>query len=109
MSEIAERELELAREAAREGASGRAANHAHVASIFSAAAVEATLNNFLIEQHGAGRKVLLIVDEAQNLSLRVLEEIRLLSGVETTKEKVLRIIVSYADYVRRTVYGERLV
>jgi type II secretory pathway predicted ATPase ExeA len=54
----------------------------------------ATLNNFLIEQHGAGRKVLLIVDEAQNLSLRVLEEIRLLSGVETTKEKVLRIILA---------------
>ena len=53
----------------------------------------ATLNNFLIEQYGAGRKVLLIVDEAQNLSLRVLEEIRLLSGVETTKEKVLRIIL----------------
>jgi general secretion pathway protein A len=54
----------------------------------------ATLNNFLIEQHGANRKVLLIVDEAQNLSLRVLEEIRLLSGVETTKEKVLRIILA---------------
>jgi general secretion pathway protein A len=54
----------------------------------------ATLNNFLIEQYAAGRKVLLIVDEAQNLSLRVLEEIRLLSGVETTKEKVLRIILS---------------
>jgi general secretion pathway protein A len=54
----------------------------------------ATLNTFLIEQHGAGRKVLLIVDEAQNLSLRVLEEIRLLSGVETTKEKVLRIILA---------------
>ena len=54
----------------------------------------ATLNNFLIEQHGAGRKVLLIVDEAQNLTLRVLEEIRLLSGVETTKEKVLRIILA---------------
>jgi type II secretory pathway predicted ATPase ExeA len=54
----------------------------------------ATLNNFLIEQYGAGRKVLLIVDEAQNLTLRVLEEIRLLSGVETTKEKVLRIILA---------------
>ena len=54
----------------------------------------ATLNNFLIEQYGAGRKVLLIVDEAQNLSLRVLEEIRMLSGVETTKEKVLRIILA---------------
>ena len=53
----------------------------------------ATLNTFLVEQYGAGRKVLLVVDEAQNLSLRVLEEIRLLSGVETTKEKVLRIIL----------------
>ena len=54
----------------------------------------ATLNTFLIEQYAAGRKVLLIVDEAQNLNLRVLEEIRLLSGVETTKEKVLRIILA---------------
>jgi general secretion pathway protein A len=54
----------------------------------------ATINNFLIEQYAAGRKVLLIVDEAQNLSMRVLEEIRLLSGVETTKEKVLRIILA---------------
>ncbi|HUN24682.1 MAG TPA: AAA family ATPase [Steroidobacteraceae bacterium] len=54
----------------------------------------ATINSFLVEQYAAGRKVLLIVDEAQNLSLRVLEEIRLLSGVETTKEKVLRIILA---------------
>jgi len=53
-----------------------------------------TLNSFLIEQYAAGRKVLLIVDEAQNLSMRVLEEIRMLSGVETTKEKVLRIILA---------------
>ena len=54
----------------------------------------ATLNSFLIEQYAAGRKVLLIIDEAQNLSQRVLEEVRLLSGVETTKEKVLRIILA---------------
>jgi general secretion pathway protein A len=54
----------------------------------------ATLNSFLIEQYAAGRKVLLIVDEAQNLSLKVLEEIRLLSGIEATKEKVLRIILA---------------
>ena len=53
-----------------------------------------TLNNFLIEQYAAGRRVLLIVDEAQNLSMKVLEEIRMLSGVETTKEKVLRIILA---------------
>src|SRR6188472_2555494 len=53
-----------------------------------------TLNSFLIEQYAAGRKVLLIIDEAQNLSLKVLEEIRLLSGIESTKEKVLRIILA---------------
>ena len=49
---------------------------------------------FLIEQYAAGRKVLLIIDEAQNLSNKVLEEIRMLSGIETTKEKVLRIILA---------------
>jgi general secretion pathway protein A len=56
--------------------------------------VLATLNQFLTEQHINGRKVLLIIDEAQNLSYRVLEEIRMLSGIETTKEKVLRIILA---------------
>ncbi len=54
----------------------------------------ATLNNFLIEQYAAQRKVLLIVDEAQNLSQGTLEEIRMLSGIETTKDKVLRIILA---------------
>ncbi len=54
----------------------------------------ATLNDFLIQQYSAGRKIMLVVDEAQNLSLRVLEEVRMLSGVETTKEKVLRIILA---------------
>jgi len=53
-----------------------------------------TLNTFLIEQYAAGRKVLLIIDEAQNLSLRTLEEVRMLSGIETTKDKVLRIILA---------------
>ena len=54
----------------------------------------ATINSFLIEQYAAGRKVLLIIDEAQNLSLKVLEEIRMLSGIQSTKEKVLRIILA---------------
>jgi len=49
-----------------------------------------TVNNFLIEHYAAGRKVLLIVDEAQNLTMRVLEEIRLLSGVETPRTRCLR-------------------
>jgi general secretion pathway protein A len=53
-----------------------------------------TMNEFLVEQYANGRRVLLIVDEAQNLTNKVLEEIRLLSGVETAKEKVLRIILA---------------
>jgi len=52
------------------------------------------LNMFLIEQYSNGKKVVLIVDEAQNLTRKVLEEIRLISGIETHKEKVLRIILA---------------
>jgi general secretion pathway protein A len=52
------------------------------------------LNMFLIEQYSNGKKVVLIVDEAQNLSTKVLEEIRMMSGIETHKEKVLRIILA---------------
>ncbi len=51
------------------------------------------VNNFLIDQHKRGRQMVLIVDEAQNLSMRVLEEIRLLSDVETQKEKILNVIL----------------
>ena len=69
----------------------------------------ATLNQFLIEQYSAGRKVLLIVDEAQNLSNRVLEEIRLLSGVETTKEKVLRIILCGQPELNEKLDSDELV
>ena len=54
----------------------------------------AVLRDFLVEQYVQGKKVLLIIDEAQNLSSKVLEEIRLLSGIESQKEKVLRIILA---------------
>jgi len=69
----------------------------------------ATLNDFLVEQYSAGRKVLLIVDEAQNLTMRVLEEIRLLSGVETTKEKVLRIILAGQPELNQKLDSSELV
>jgi general secretion pathway protein A len=52
------------------------------------------LKDFMVEQYAAGKKIVLIVDEAQNLSRQVLEEIRLLSGLETRKEKLLRIILA---------------
>ena len=61
------------------------------------------LNMFLIEQHSNGKKVILIVDEAQNLSKKVLEEIRMLSGVETHKEKVLRIILAGQPELKATL------
>jgi type II secretory pathway predicted ATPase ExeA len=69
----------------------------------------ATINSFLIEQYAAGRKVLLIIDEAQNLSLKVLEEIRLLSGIEATKEKVLRIILAGQPELNQTLDMPELV
>ena len=61
------------------------------------------LNMFLIEQYSNDKKVVLIVDEAQNLSHKVLEEIRLISGIETHKEKVLRIILAGQPELRETL------
>src|SRR5210317_2015854 len=66
------------------------------------------LNMFLIEQYSAGKKVILIVDEAQNLSAKVLEEIRLLSGIETSKEKVLRIILAGQPELKDTLDSVKL-
>jgi len=51
------------------------------------------LNQFLLEKLASDRKVAVIIDEAQNLSLSVLEQIRLLSNLETEKEKLLQIIL----------------
>ncbi len=66
------------------------------------------LNMFLIEQYSNGKKVVLIVDEAQNLTRKVLEEIRLLSGIETHKEKVLRIILAGQPELKDTLDSPRL-
>ena len=50
------------------------------------------LKRFLIEQLSLDYNVVLIIDEAQNLSTKVLEEIRMLSNLETEKKKMLQII-----------------
>jgi type II secretory pathway predicted ATPase ExeA len=52
------------------------------------------LNQWLLERYRAGETAVLIVDEAQNLSLEVLEEIRLLTNLETATEKLLQIVLS---------------
>jgi general secretion pathway protein A len=59
----------------------------------SAAQRHVTLQNFLIERHRTGQNTVLILDEAQNLYPQTLEQIRLLSNFETTKEKILQIIL----------------
>jgi general secretion pathway protein A len=51
------------------------------------------LNRYLLRAHAAGRRVVLIVDEAQNLSAEVLEQVRLLTNLETETAKLLQIIL----------------
>lgn len=50
-------------------------------------------NDFLLKETSLGNNVVLIVDEAQNLQIKQLEQIRLLSNLETEKEKLLQIIL----------------
>lgn len=51
------------------------------------------LNQHLLQSHAAGRRTILIIDEAQNLGIEVLEQIRLLTNLETTQAKLLQIIL----------------
>jgi len=51
------------------------------------------LNDYLIAEKAKGKNVVLLIDEAQNLSIEVLEQIRLLSNLETTRAKLLQIIL----------------
>jgi general secretion pathway protein A len=53
-----------------------------------------TLNAALLENHAKGRHTVLIVDEAHRLNREVLEQIRLLTNLETTKDKLLQIVLS---------------
>jgi general secretion pathway protein A len=52
------------------------------------------LNHWLLERYRDGETVVLIIDEAQNLTYPVLEEIRLLTNLETSTEKLLQIVLS---------------
>lgn len=56
-------------------------------------ALVSALNDFLLEETSRGHNVVIIIDEAQNLSVRQLEQIRLLSNLETEKEKLLQIVL----------------
>ena len=51
------------------------------------------INIYLLNAHGQGKHTVLIIDEAQNLSVDVLEQIRLLTNLETDKRKLLQVIM----------------
>jgi general secretion pathway protein A len=51
------------------------------------------LNQYLLQENAAGRTVVLVIDEAQNLPVPVLEQIRLLSNLETETDKLIQIVL----------------
>ncbi|HEX9812787.1 MAG TPA: AAA family ATPase [Burkholderiales bacterium] len=66
------------------------------------------LNTFLVDQFQQGRQLVLVVDDAHNLSSKVLEEIRMLSGLETKKEKVLHVILVGQPQLNETLEAPEL-
>ncbi len=59
------------------------------------------LNQFLLEERLRGKNMVLIIDEAQNLHPAVLEQIRMLSNLETEKEKLIQIILTGQPQLKR--------
>ena len=55
--------------------------------------LQQVLNSFLLDQARQGNNVVLIIDEAQNLTLELLEQVRLLSNLETDQQKLLQILL----------------
>lgn len=66
------------------------------------------LNDFLLEQFAAGNHPILIIDEAQNLEADLLEEVRLLSNLESSHNKLLQIILVGQPELRDTMAGAGL-
>ena len=66
------------------------------------------LNGFLIEQLQEDRNVVLLIDEAQNLTPSVLEEVRMLSNLETEREKLIQIILMGQPELREKLWLKTL-
>lgn len=66
------------------------------------------LGQFLVTQRAEGRRPLLVIDEAQNLSAASLEEVRLLSNLETEKSKLLQILLVGQPDLRDTIASPAL-
>lgn len=68
----------------------------------------AQINRVLLSRIEAGRDIVLIIDEAQNLSFEVLEQIRLLSNLETDKQKLLQIVLMGQPELKEVLAREEL-
>lgn len=66
------------------------------------------INNYLLESHANRRRAILIIDEAQNLSNEVLEQVRLLTNLETNQRKLLQIILIGQPELRERLAGPDL-
>lgn len=66
------------------------------------------LNNFLLEELTKGSNVILVIDEAQNLKLSTLEEIRMLSNLETDTEKLFQIMLVGQPELKDKINSPRL-
>lgn len=75
---------------------------------YSKKALVDVLNQHLLQAHSRGRRIILLIDEAQNLSEGVLEQIRLLTNLETARQKLLQIILIAQPELREKLAQESL-
>jgi general secretion pathway protein A len=75
---------------------------------YSAKALIDAMNEHLLTAHARGRRTILLVDEAQNLSVGVLEQLRLLTNLETAKQKLLQIILIAQPELREKLAQESM-
>ena len=66
------------------------------------------LNAYLLAQHARGHRVVVVIDEAQNLSPESLEQVRLLTNLETTKEKLLQMVLLGQPELRQLLQRQNL-
>lgn len=66
------------------------------------------LNVYLLQQHARGHRVVIVIDEAQNLSPEALEQVRLLTNLETPKEKLLQMVLLGQPELRQLLQRQNL-
>jgi len=67
-----------------------------------------TINKYLLHSHAQGKTTILIIDEAQNLDIEVLEQLRLLTNLETNTTKLLKIILIGQSELQQKLRSDRV-